>query len=94
MPAAVTNANGLGGDSTTGLLWFYDRGAGLKLYSFNPNTYAFSAGVALSTVSPSGNGNILGATFDGAGNLYLLSSLTPNYHIAQVTDKATGATSA
>ncbi len=92
MPTALTYTNALSGDSTTGLLWFADRATN-RLYNFNPNTYAFSAGAPLSTPPPTTETNLLGATFDNAGNMYLLFSavaVAPSkYYISQVTDKTT-----
>lgn len=95
LPFTLTgsNANALAGDANTGLLWYYDR-TGTKLYSVNLNTYAVSAGVSLSTAAPAaaGNGNIIGATFDASGNMYLLASTGANgsYYLSQVTNPATG----
>ena len=83
----TTNTNALAGDSSTGELFYFDRtAANLALHKVNLNTYA-DTNLGVVPASPVGNTNIIGATGDNSGGLWLMSTSGANgtYYVAGVS---------
>ncbi|MES2509451.1 MAG: hypothetical protein V4625_05945 [Pseudomonadota bacterium] len=78
-----TNANALAGDPANGMLYYFDR-AGFTVESANLNTMTTATVGTITPAAPGGNGNIIGAYNDAAGNLIYLSG-GGNYYVAAVS---------
>lgn len=81
--AGGTNANALAGDPGAGVLYYFDR-TGLNVQSVNLNTQVTATVGTITPAAPGGNGNIIGAFVDSAGNLVYLSG-GGTYQVATVS---------
>ena len=72
LTGATPAPNALSSDPSTGILYYYDR-SGLTVRSANLNTGVDALVGTILPQAPGGNGNIIGAFTDAAGNLVYLS---------------------
>ncbi|MBI2772139.1 MAG: DUF11 domain-containing protein [Burkholderiales bacterium] len=89
------NPNALAGDTTSRLLYMVDRTT-RNLYSYDPVTNVVSASIGTipAPPAPATAGNVLGATFDLTGKLYVYATQgSPNPYVAMAQiSTATAAT--
>ena len=79
------NANALAGNPINGLLYYVDRSASVgDLYSFNINSRANSLVGRIPVTNGPPAGNIIGATFDAAGRLFIYGTNGGNEYLAEV----------